>query len=344
MPVDTAAAHGFLSRHPSSWLVLTTLALLAGQALAASPVPPPPAALLLLLLPLPLILWRAGPAWALLCLLAGSAFSLGYARHLQLLQPQFPPDHLRSVMREGAELYLEGALMAEPEKLPQRSRWTVRVERLWHPAGAEEISGDLLLAVRSAGREWRYGDRIRFRVEPQAPRAGGNPGGFDYAAFLARRGIYATGFLVSDRGVELLSRAPPGPWSALEYLRREIRLFIEKSFSSRDNAALMKALVVGDMGGISRRTRDDFTVAGVNHVLSISGLHVGMLGVVVFFAVRFLGALSETVLLRWSLLKLATFGSFLAVLFYSALAGAAVPTVRSAIMIGVYEVAVLLDR
>ena len=40
--------------------------------------------------------------------------------------------------------------------------------------------------------------------------------------------------------------------------------------------------------------RDDFTAAGVNHVLSISGLHVGMLGVVVFFAVRFLGSLSET--------------------------------------------------
>ena len=36
--------------------------------------------------------------------------------------------------------------------------------------------------------------------------------------------------------------------------------------------------------------------------------------------------------------------SFLAVLFYTLLAGAMVPTVRSAIMIGVYELAVLLDR
>ena len=92
-----------------------------------------------------------------------------------------------------------------------------------------------------------------------------------------------------------------------------------------------------------RRARA-FTAAGVNHVLSISGLHVAMLGLVVFGLIRYFGSLSVFLLLRCNLLKLATFGSFVAVVFYTALAGAMVPTVRSAIMIGVYELAVLLDR
>jgi competence protein ComEC len=341
---DSNSAQGLLFRNPSSWLVVTTLALLAGQAIAASPLVFPPIYLSLFLIPLPFIFWRAGIGWATFCLLAAAALSVGYWRHLQLLEPNFPPNHLRSVMQEDSRLYLEGLLKQEPEKLPQRSRWLVRALRVWHPTGAQEISGDILLTVRNTSRDWRYGDRIRFRIEPRIPRDNGNPGGFDYAAFLARRGIYSTGFLASDQSVELLSRAPPGAWSALESLRREIRRFIEQSFPSPDDAALMKALVVGDMGGISRETRADFTVAGVNHVLSISGLHVGMLGVVVFLLVRFLGSFSTILLLRFNLLKLATFCSFLAVLFYTALAGAAVPTVRSAIMIGVYELAVLLDR
>jgi competence protein ComEC len=343
LTVDSASAR-FLFRYPSSWLIATTIALLAGQAIAASPLVFPPVYLSLLLFPLPFIFWRAGFVWAVFCLLAAVALAVGYGRHLQLLEPNFPPDHLRSVMREDSRLYMEGLLKQEPEKLPQRSRWLVRALRVWHPTGAEEISGDIVLTVRTSSRDWRYGDRIRFWVEPRIPRDNGNPGGFDYAAFLARRGIYATGFLVSDQSVELLSRAPPGVWSALESLRREIRRFIEQSFPSPDDAALMRALVVGDMGGISRETRADFTVAGVNHVLSISGLHVGMLGLVVFLTVRFLGSLSETLLLRFNLLKVATLCSFLAVLFYAGLAGAAVPTVRSAIMIGVYELAVLLDR
>ena len=106
----------------------------------------------------------------------------------------------------------------------------------------------------------------------------------------------------------------------------------------------MKALVVGDMSAVTKEMRNEFTAAGVNHVLSISGLHVSMLGLVVFWLVRFGCSYSPTLLLRWNLLKVGTFFSFLAVVFYTAIAGAMVPTVRSAIMIGVYELAVLLDR
>ncbi len=344
MRSDNARPQGFLRRNPSAWLIGPTLALLAGQALAASPLRPPAYSLALLFLPFPFAFRRATRGWAILCLVAGIAFAVGYRRHVDVLEQVFPANHIRSLIEDGEELYLEGRLLAEPERLPQRMRWTVRLLRRWHPTGAEAITGDLLVTIRFAGRDWRYGDLVRFRAEPFVPRGGANPGGFDYALFLARRGVYAMAALPSDRRVELLARAPAGPWVALEALRRKIRGFIEQSFASPDNAALMKALVVGDMGGISRQARDDFTAAGVNHVLSISGLHVGMLGAVVFLLVRFLGSLSETVLLRWSLLKIATFSSFLTVLFYSALAGSAVPTVRSAIMIGVYEIAVLLDR
>ena len=130
---------------------------------------------------------------------------------------------------------------------------------------------------------------------------------------------------------------------AIESLRREIRRYIDQHVSS-DNGALMKALVVGDMGAVTKEMRNEFTAAGVNHVLSISGLHVSMLGLVVFWLVRSGCSFSPYLLLRWNLLKIGTFFSFLAVVFYTAIAGAMVPTVRSAIMIGVYELAVLLDR
>src|SRR3954462_11455606 len=252
MPSDNAAPPGFLYRYPTAWLIAATLALLSGQALAASPLRPSAYFLALLLLPLPLLFRRGSRSWAVLLALAGVLFAIGYQRHIELLEPEFAPNHIRLLMHEGEQLYLEGLLIAAPEKLPQRSRWTVRLLRVWHPTGAEEISGDLLLTIRNSRRDWRYGDRVRFHAEPLVPRGGGNPGGFDYAAYLARRDIYATGFLVSDRGVELLSRAGAGPWVFLESLRRRIREFIELRFSSQENAALMKALVVGDMGEISR--------------------------------------------------------------------------------------------
>ncbi len=335
---------GLSGGHPSAGLFAVTMALLMGQAAGAAPWPPLPVETAgLLVIPLPLLLFRRSRRVGVFVIAAALAFSLGYMRHIQLLQPSFPPNHLRSLMRDDARFYLEGTLSREPERLPGRSRWVVQAERIWHPTGAEEISGNIMIGVRFTGREWRYGDRVRFWLQPQVPRDSGNPGGFNYAAYLADREIYASGFLDNDREVELVERRPDILGNAVESLRREIRRFIGRNFS-HDGGALMKALVVGDMGEIPKQTRDDFTAAGVNHVLSISGLHVGMLGLVIFALVRYGLGFSTVFLLRCNLLKVATFCSFIAVVFYTALAGAMVPTVRSAIMIGVYELAVLLDR
>ena len=328
--------------NPAAWLIAPTLSLLSGQAVAVGPWPIPPVAIAISLLPLLFVASSRWRRWAILVFLSIAAFAVGYLRHGQLLSPDFPPHHLRSVMDKEDRLYLEGMLRLEPEKLPSRTRWLMRAERIWHPTGAQEVTGDILIGLRSPRRDWRYGDRVRLWIRPVIPQDSGNPGGFNYATYLARRGIYATGFLDSDQEVELLAREP-GALGFVEDLRREIRRYIDRNFS-QDNGALIKALVVGDMGGITKEMRAAFTAAGVNHVLSISGLHVAMLGLVVFGLVRYGCSFSVFLLLRWNLLKVATFCSFIAVVFYTALAGAMVPTVRSAIMIGVYELAVLLDR
>jgi len=329
--------------HPSAWLVAPTMALLLGQALAVLPWAIPSVTAGILAIPLILTIASRWRRRALLVSISLTALALGYWRHRELLFPQFPQNHLRMAMARDASIYLEGVLRHEPERVSQRIRWQLGVERIWHNTGAEEITGDILIGLRSVSRDWHYGDRLRLTVRPQVPRDSGNPGGFDYATYLARRGIYAAAFLDSDQAVELLSREAGSARGVIEDLRRQIRQFIERSFAA-ETGAFMKALVVGDMGTITKETRNAFTAAGVNHVLSISGLHVAMLGLVVFVAIRYGLSFSSYLLLRFNLLKIATFCSFLAVLFYTALAGAMVPTVRSAIMIGVYELAVLLDR
>lgn len=329
--------------HPSAWLVAPTLALLLGQAVAVLSWTVPEQAVFILILPLLMLAFVRWRGWAILFLLSSLTWSIGYVRHRQLLAPVFAENHLRNVMARDMALYLEGILRHEPEKLAQRTRWQLGSERIWHPTGAEEISGDILISLRFVRREWHYGDRVRLRVLPQLPQDSGNPGGFNYATYLARHEIYATAFLDSDEDVELVAREAGAVRGFIEDLRRRIRVFIDRNVAP-EHGALIKALVVGDMSGISKETRNAFTAAGVNHVLSISGLHVAMLGLVVFLLIRYGLSFSGYLLLRWNLLKVATFFSFLAVLFYTALAGAMVPTVRSAIMIGVYELAVLLDR
>lgn len=326
----------------SPWLAASTLSLLVGQAVAASWTAPK-SFLILLALPVLVLVSMRRKKWALLGLIAVAAFALGYARHAQVLRPKLPPNHLRSVLNDRSEIYVEGVLQQEPQRVGQQSRWIFRAERIWHPTGAEEVTGLVQITVRYPRREWHFGDRIRLQLRPSLPRQNANPGGFDYISFQARRGIHLTGFLENDDGVELVGRRGSALWVGIQQLRREIRKFFETRLS-QENAALMKALVIGDRGGVSKEMRDDFAAAGVAHLLAISGLHIGMFAGVVFFLVRCVVSMSTTILLRFSLLKIAALLSLLAVLFYTALAGAMIPAMRAAIMIGVYVLAVLLDR
>ena len=139
---------------PSAWLFSITGSLLTGQAVAAVPSEiPTSGSLLAALLWLFLCAW-SGRRYGLLLLVSGMVFAVGYSRHRQLLFPKFSPDHIRSVMRHESRLYIEGILREEPEKLPDRSRWSLRCERVWHPTGAQEIVGNILLSVRHMAREW----------------------------------------------------------------------------------------------------------------------------------------------------------------------------------------------
>ena len=160
--------------HPLVWLVVPTLALLVGQAVAAFPLVIPLQIVFIPLIPLLLVIKATKRRWGLLIFAASLAFSVGYIRHWQLLHPQFPPNHVQLLGNDNARHYLEGTLVREPEKFPNRSRWLLRCERIWYPTGAEEISGNLLVSTRHVGREWHYGDRVRFWIRPQAPRDAGN--------------------------------------------------------------------------------------------------------------------------------------------------------------------------
>ena len=126
-------------------------------------------------------------------------------------------------------------LLHEPEKLPNRSRWYLRAERIWHPTGAEEISGDMLLNIRHLRREWHYGDRIRAHIPANGAKEQRQSWRLQLCHLFIATGIYAIGFLETDEKIELVERAEP-------ISRRcgkpasEIRRYIQNYFTPESGA------------------------------------------------------------------------------------------------------------
>lgn len=327
--------------HPTAVLVGPLLALLGGQAMAvftdAAGVWPFTA-----LLALPsLVLCVARPRWGFLGLACALAFHWGFAAHHELLHPRLRADHVQHLTGREGTVLIEGRLYREPEGQGGRSRWYLAAEREWTPEGARGAAGNVRVTVRNAYRHWRHGDVIRAPLRLRAPRNWDEH--FDYTAYLARRQIYHVAYLHNDWDVRLVRREGGGVRGWIETGRRRIGRFLERVFEP-GTGGLLKALVVGDRGGLTAEARDRFVAVGMSHVLSISGLHVGMLSLAVHFLCRVLAGRSTWLLLRFPVHKLAALGSLAPVLLYAAVAGARVPTVRAAMMIGLYQLAVLSGR
>jgi competence protein ComEC len=108
--------------------------------------------------------------------------------------------------------------------------------------------------------------------------------------------------------------------------------------------AMAAALVTGKRGLIAEATNADLRAAGIYHIVSISGLHMVLAAGTIFWLVRALLALSQTLALRWPIKKLAALAAMAGATGYCIFSGGDVATVRSLIMTLVMLGAILVER
>jgi ComEC/Rec2-related protein len=191
-----------------------------------------------------------------------------------------------------------------------------------------------------------YGDRIRVIGVKLRPITNfRNPGAFDVRKYYERQGVYATGFVEGDE--HIISFGRDRSYSPIIYsldrLRLEYGNFVRTNFRSPGNE-ILNALTIGDDGGIPPDVRAEFSKAGVAHVLSVSGLHVGAIAVVFFLIIKWLLKRSEYLMLRFKVVKIAAVLTILPLFFYTAVAGFNTPAVRAFIMISVFFLAITAGR
>jgi competence protein ComEC len=192
-------------------------------------------------------------------------------------------------------------------------------------------------------RDIEIGSRVKILASLMPPSRPVMPYAFDFQRHSYFQNIGATGYSLGE--VTILS--PPEKDFSLsrffEVLRSHINQRIEGVLQPR-NAALVKALVTGDRGGITDKDYESLRVAGLAHLLAISGLHIGLVSGFVFFFLRFALCLFPYLALHYPIKKIAAFVAFWSALFYMMLAGATIPTQRAALMSCLVFTAIMLDR
>jgi competence protein ComEC len=255
-----------------------------------------------------------------------------------------PTDHYTRHFTPDKTLHeITGRIASPLDRDPDRTGFVLEISAI--DGGA--MTGKIRLSVREQMNTVGYGDVIRVRGKLFEPTGFNNPRGFDYAEYLAQSNISAMMNVKTADAIQVVSRGA-GIFRTIQDWREQIRQsFLEST--TGDGSAILQAMVLGEEGRLTDDLRDRFMAAGVTHIISISGSHLGMVAILCFGLIRgLLFLMPERFYHRMTLYTdpkvIAAWLTFPLVVFYTLLAGGQMATVRSLVMISAGLLAIILDR
>ncbi|MEN6507408.1 MAG: DNA internalization-related competence protein ComEC/Rec2 [Smithella sp.] len=250
--------------------------------------------------------------------------------------------HIVHQAKQGKQT-IEGIVTATDQISADKYSLIVRCRRILKNHSYSPVSGLIRLTIPSH-LNFRYGDFIRFHTSIKRIHSFHNPGSFDYERYLNRQGIYVAGFIADSAGIVLIRHnTASGIKLQLETFRSYLKHLIYANAPSPERE-ILEAMIIGNQKAIPTDVRDNFAKTGTSHILSISGLHVGMVASAGFFiALMFLKS-SEYLMLRFNIIKIATAAAFVPVAVYALVAGMGTTVLRAALMTLAFLTALLIGK
>ena len=241
----------------------------------------------------------------------------------------------------AAEEVVEGRVVAVSPPRENRTRVHLRVHRVIRGEAFFDARFGVWLSLDGAPSLY-VGDSVRARVRLRKPRGPTNPGQRD------RRGEDQA------QGIAFLARPVRGQWSAIGFpppparFQRDYReRFAElcaRAIDEGNAARLVRTLGLGDRAALPEETLSDFRDTGLAHLLSVSGLHVGVVALGLCRLLRWLLTRFSALTLRCDVPRLAALLTVPMCWLYVFLSGAEVPAVRSGVMVSALFLARVLGR
>ncbi len=145
--------------------------------------------------------------------------------------------------------------------------------------------GNLLIALKVQRKQaYRYGDLLLIPAKFNEVEPPFNPYEFDFRDYLSHKAIYHQTF-INEHQIKVLKH-DQGNFiiaSAIRLRQKLVERF-NKFIAAKDAAAVASTLILGYRADLSKEVLSAYSATGTMHVLSVSGMHVG----IVFFVLTFL--------------------------------------------------------
>ncbi len=193
----------------------------------------------------------------------------------------------------------------------------------WHYA-----TGAILVYVKQpVPKPWNTGDALLLRSTLSAMATPQNPGEFDYKGFLERKNLFHAAY-AEPKSLWHVAK-PVTAWS-LSRSGIAIREYVVKTLReaglSQEAFSICTALLVGYDDEINSGVMQSFSHSGTLHILSVSGMHTGILYMVLMLLCRLIDPHNRYPRLRCA-------GVMAVMLLFAAITGFSPSVLRAALML-----------
>ena len=188
------------------------------------------------------------------------------------------------------------------------------------------------------------GERWQLTLRLKQPHGSSNPHGFDFEIWALENKVRAVGYVHGKGDNHRVDAQASGVMYHIESWRETVRDKFNSTLTGAPYVGVLNALAIGDQGSIPAHQWQVFTRTGVNHLMSISGLHITMLASVGFALTYWLWRRSTRLTLWQPARRIAALVALMVALSYSLLSGYGVPAQRTVYMVAAVAVALWLKR
>jgi competence protein ComEC len=237
------------------------------------------------------------------------------------------------------EVVLIGDITTPPEVSKNKISLIILANKLITNKVEQKVNGFVLINIKNKLIDiasFRYGDRIKLIGKLKKPSELRNPGGFDYQKYLLRKKVIAIVWIEGD--IVKLGSGRANPIFTIAYnLRDKISDVI--SYTLPDEpfacASFLEGVLLGKRSMLPEEIRGWFEDTGTIHILAISGLHVGLIGLIFFFIFHKFARLPQ---------KTSYVFTFLTLIIFAIMTGARPSVIRATIMAGTIIIGMIIDR
>ncbi|MEO8331940.1 MAG: DNA internalization-related competence protein ComEC/Rec2, partial [Gallionella sp.] len=247
---------------------------------------------------------------------------------------------------QGRDIEVIGVVAELPRSHEHGQRFSFAVEQILTPQASvpQHIYLNTYFDRKAKPLTLKAAERWRLTLRLKQPHGSSNPHGFDFEVWALENNIRAVGYVHNKGNNIRLDALADGLSFRIESWRETVRDRISATLGSEPYAGVLSALAIGDQSSIPSAQWQVFTRTGVNHLMSISGLHITMLASLGYALTYWLWRRSVRLVLLLPARKAAALVALLAALAYALLSGFAVPAQRTVYMVAAVAAALWLNR